>query len=534
MFELAHATNDNFALERLTWDTLNGVLKGRYASKCPESTSNEVKGTGVTCTKSTFRSTNRRPSTLGIDGERPLQPTLNTDSASVGKDKAYHRISHKLNLKLKYVFQLSTAFKRARVALPTYEHCCKTELGRYYFLKYLEKNDLKKFFEYVMLFEGSLKFDAKLEQEMLTGSRLEELLCHPSLRKDFDLIIPSNSSEDRAVKVYIRAKMVVQSSYMKFRKSREYEMFIKLSEYVTTRRYREEDFERIGMLGTGAFGRVTAVVKADTRTIYAMKEIPKWSLTEDLLLELVENEKEILSKVSSPFVLRLKYSFQSKTALNLVFEMCSGGNLYQYIKQNKFSVDTARFYAAEILLGLDHIHKHGWVYRDLKPTNVLLTETGHCKISDLGLAIKLPELPKLLQHAAGTPGYWAPEICAKTGTYLCSDYWSFGVLLYVMLTGTNIRDPLQRHRISQPNTQRWSPFAMIMTDRLVARKDPTFRHMDASFRFPEGTDNQGKDLISKLLVKDLQKRLGGLDSKGLQNRGMKEIMTHPFFAKTDW
>ena len=102
-----------------------------------------------------------------------------------------------------------------------------------------------------------------------------------------------------------------------------------------------------------------------------------------------------------------------------------------------FPPDRVLFYAAEVLLGLEHIHSFDVVYRDLKPNNILLdgegrvrsaawlqpwrslfhlTESGHVRISDMGLSVKLRP-GKVLRHLAGTAGYWAPEIVAKTGTY---------------------------------------------------------------------------------------------------------------------
>ena len=129
--------------------------------------------------------------------------------------------------------------------------------------------------------------------------------------------------------------------------------------------------------------------------------------------------------MQSPFVLGLRYAFHDDTSLYLLFDLASGGDLKFHLRSGggggRFPLERARFYAAEVALGLDHIHSHDFVYRDLKPNNILLTVGGHAKISDLGLAVKLrPD--KLLKHLAGTAGYWAPEIIAKSGTYKTSDW----------------------------------------------------------------------------------------------------------------
>jgi serine/threonine protein kinase len=91
-------------------------------------------------------------------------------------------------------------------------------------------------------------------------------------------------------------------------------------------------------------------------------------------------------------VLSLKYSFHDENSLFLVFDMCSGGDLKFHLRQTKarnFSLERARFYAAEVFLGLEHMHSFDIVYRDLKPNNILLMTNGHIMISDLGLTVKL-------------------------------------------------------------------------------------------------------------------------------------------------
>uniref|UniRef100_A0A0A9WTB7 G protein-coupled receptor kinase 6 n=1 Tax=Lygus hesperus TaxID=30085 RepID=A0A0A9WTB7_LYGHE len=119
------------------------------------------------------------------------------------------------------------------------------------------------------------------------------------------------------------------------------------------------------------------------------------------------------------------------------------------------------------------MHDHNIVYRDLKPSNILLDEDGNSKISDLGLAIHIhPD--RVLRHIAGTAGYWAPEILQRVGTYKTSDYWSFGVVLYEMLVGAR---PTSTSSKNVGNTSEDLPDDVASAPPPVAR--PTIDEMNA-------------------------------------------------------
>lgn len=119
------------------------------------------------------------------------------------------------------------------------------------------------------------------------------------------------------------------------------------------------------------------------------------------------NERDALSMSHSPFVIGLKYAYQTPTDLVLVLDLLTGGDLdYHLREKGRFSLKVARFVAAETVLGIDHLHSLGFIYRDLKPENILLSSDGHCKISDLGLAV---EYTPTLTGYAGTEGYMVSE-----------------------------------------------------------------------------------------------------------------------------
>ena len=130
----------------------------------------------------------------------------------------------------------------------------------------------------------------------------------------------------------------------------------------------------------------------------------------------------------------MRFAFQSQTKLYLISDFFNGGELFFYLSNGRFSENRARFYAAEIAMGLHYLHSKGIVYRDLKPENLLLDADGHIKITDFGLSKQNVEGDEL-HSLCGTPEYLAPEILNRTGHGQAVDWWSLGALLYEMLTG---------------------------------------------------------------------------------------------------
>jgi serine/threonine protein kinase len=191
------------------------------------------------------------------------------------------------------------------------------------------------------------------------------------------------------------------------------------------------------VLGKGTFGKVMLVRKKDTNAVYAMKVIKKGLIKEYDHIDHTKTERTILGELEHPFLVKLRYAFQSKTKLYMVMDFINGGELFFHLKKSRqFSVERARFYAAEILLGLEYLHSQGIIYRDLKAENILLDRHGHIKLTDFGLSKKLFSTEDYKTFSfCGTPEYLAPEILRQSGHDKAVDYWSFGVLLYEMLSG---------------------------------------------------------------------------------------------------
>mmetsp|Transcript_762 Transcript_762/g.92 ORF Transcript_762/g.92 Transcript_762/m.92 type:complete len:155 (+) Transcript_762:192-656(+) len=146
-------------------------------------------------------------------------------------------------------------------------------------------------------------------------------------------------------------------------------------------------------------------------------------------------ERSILEKVNHHYIVKLRYAFQSKSKLYLILDYCPGGELFYHISRNRY-FDEARtkFYAACIILALEHLHSLDIIYRDLKPENVLIDNDGFAKITDFGLS-KENILNNSTFSFCGTPEYLAPEVFARQGYGKCIDWWSVGCLIYEMLTG---------------------------------------------------------------------------------------------------
>lgn len=192
------------------------------------------------------------------------------------------------------------------------------------------------------------------------------------------------------------------------------------------------------VLGKGGFGEVCACQVRATGKLYACKKLEKKRIKKRKGEIMVLTEKQILQKIVSRFVVSLAYAYETKDSLCLVLTIMTGGDLkfhmYSMGGEPGFSLARAQFYAAEITLGLEHLHTLGIVYRDLKPENILLDEEGHVRISDLGLAVEIPE-GEHVRGRVGTVGYMAPEVIDNERYTFSPDWFSLGCLLFEMIEG---------------------------------------------------------------------------------------------------
>jgi len=264
-------------------------------------------------------------------------------------------------------------------------------------------------------------------------------------------------------------------------------------------------FRMVRLLGHGSFGKVYQVVKIDSNRTYAMKVLSKRAIISRNELIHTFSERNVLVRTSeSPFIVGLKFSFQTADKLYLVMDYVSGGELFGHLQQDKmFSEVRARFYTSELLCALEHLHRYNVVYRDLKPENILLDHNGHACLSDFGLCKENVCQDDTTTTFCGTSEYLAPEVVSQQPYGRAVDWWSLGILLYELLTG-------------------WPPFYSDNT-KILYRKILT-----AKIRYPASMSSEAKDLIQRLLDRNPTTRLGSGPTDA------KEIKVHPFFKEIDW
>jgi serum/glucocorticoid-regulated kinase 2 len=180
------------------------------------------------------------------------------------------------------------------------------------------------------------------------------------------------------------------------------------------------------------------VKKSDTGRIYAMKTISKAHIVDRNEITHTLAERMVLERVNCPFIVPLKFSFQSKQKLYLVLAFVNGGELFHHLQQEqRFGEERSRFYSAELLLALEHLHTLDVVYRDLKPENILLDYNGHIALCDFGLCKVNMKDGNRTNTFCGTPEYLAPEILNGHG---------YGQARLIALRGTGLTPPAQTGR----------------------------------------------------------------------------------------
>ncbi|KAF2241439.1 Pkinase-domain-containing protein [Trematosphaeria pertusa] len=262
-----------------------------------------------------------------------------------------------------------------------------------------------------------------------------------------------------------------------------------------------DDFELLKVVGRGSYGKVLQVRKRDTGRIYALKTIRKANIISRSEVAHTLAERSVLAQINNPFIVPLKFSFQSPEKLYFVLAFVNGGELFYHLKKEQtFSVNRARFYTAELLCALECLHGFNVIYRDLKPENILLDYTGHIALCDFGLCKLNMGEGERTNTFCGTPEYLAPELLLNGGYDKTVDWWTLGVLLYEMLTGL-------------------PPYYDENTNEMYRKilHEPLHFHL---------VPPAARDLLARLLDRDPKRRLGVNEAA--------EIKAHYFFHGIDW
>jgi len=171
-----------------------------------------------------------------------------------------------------------------------------------------------------------------------------------------------------------------------------------------------------------------------TGNFYAMKILNKKQIMGQNLVKYAKTERDVLTYTTHPFIVGLKFAFQTPEKLFLLLDYAAGGNMSRALhKDRRFTEERAKKYLAEILLAIEDLHKRDIIYRDLKPDNIVFDSKGHALLTDFGLAKEGVAGPNQAKSFCGSPAYLAPEMLKRSGHGKSIDWYLLGVLLYEML-----------------------------------------------------------------------------------------------------
>jgi len=265
-----------------------------------------------------------------------------------------------------------------------------------------------------------------------------------------------------------------------------------------------DDFDFLKVIGRGAFGKVMQVKYKVDDKIYAMKILRKKQILAKNQIEHTKAERKILQALQHPFLMTLRFAFQTDSKLYFVLDYYRGGELFFHLKkQKRFTEEQSRLFVAEVALALGHLHSLDIIYRDLKPENILLHHSGHICLTDFGLSKDLGPASPEAHTFCGTPEYLAPEIVLKVGHGKAVDWWSLGILCYELCVGL---PPFYHQNL---NTM----YAKIRTE---------------SPKYPSFMSPKCMDLIDRFLNRNPKERLGS------GKTDVEEIKKHLWFGELNW
>lgn len=266
-----------------------------------------------------------------------------------------------------------------------------------------------------------------------------------------------------------------------------------------------QNLEVVTTLGVGGFGRVELVKVKNENVAFAMKCIKKKHVVDTKQQEHIYSEKKILEQICSPFIVKLYRTFKDSKYVYMLLEACLGGELWSLLRDRGcFDEPTTKFCVGCVTEALDYLHHIGIVYRDLKPENLILDAEGYIKLVDFGFAKKIGSGQKTWTFC-GTPEYVAPEVILSKGHDFSVDFWSLGILVYELLTG------------SPP----FSGADQMTTYNLILKG---IEKLD----FPRTITRRPEDLIRRLCRQNPTERLGNL------RNGINDIKKHRWLNGFNW
>ncbi|XP_076606493.1 myotonin-protein kinase isoform X1 [Chaetodon auriga] len=285
-----------------------------------------------------------------------------------------------------------------------------------------------------------------------------------------------------------------------------------LVKQVKRTRIKREDFHILKVIGRGTFSEVAVARIRSTQQVYALKIMNKWDMLRRGETACYQEEREVLLRGDRRWITELHYAFQDDNYLYLVMDYYVGGDLLTLLSKfgDRIPEDMAQFYLAEMVMAIDSVHRLGYVHRDIKPDNILLTADGHIRLGDFGSCMRVQEDGMVHSSVAvGTPDYLSPEILRAVdggGHYgpEC-DWWALGICAYEMLLGTT---PFYAESIAET-------YAKII-------------RFQEYFEFPSSgpeISDRARSFITGLIC-EREVRLG--------RKGFSDFRNHPFFCGLDW
>ncbi|XP_028015494.2 G protein-coupled receptor kinase 4 isoform X1 [Eptesicus fuscus] len=398
--------------------------------------------------------------------------------------------------------------------------CDKQPIGRLLFRQFCDTQDSPKrcieFLDAVAEYEVALDEDRRERGQLVLDTFfINETAAAPLPRISARVVracrlrlkeIPSKELFKECVRVVHR--FLSGKPFEEYQESPYFSRFLQWK-WLERRPVTKKTFRHYRVLGKGGFGEVYACQVRATGKMYACKKLEKKRIKRRNGEAMALNEKRLLEKVQSRFIVSLCYSYETKDSLCLVLTLMNGGDLKFHIYNlgsPGFDEPRAVFYAAELCCGLEDLQRERIVYRDLKPENILLDDRGHIRISDLGLALEVPE-GETVRGRVGTVGYMAPEVINNEPYAYGPDWWGLGCLLYEMIQGHSpfrrFKEKVKREEVERrvkEDTEEYSP------------------------RFSEDTES----ICRMLLTKNPQQRLGCMGD------GAAGVRKHPVFKSVNF
>jgi len=341
-------------------------------------------------------------------------------------------------------------------------------------------------------------------------SSLEAKISHEKVEYFGELALMQSDARAATVKVTTSTAKTLTLERSKFN-----ELLGPLSELVSrgkkgpTSSWKSEkivrkDLSRIGLLGCGGFGTVEMYEHKVTGQTYAMKSLSKGYIVKTGMQESVMNEKSILMMTNSDFIIKLYETYNGSQSLYFLMELALGGELYATYNRKGLhgSEKHAKYYVAGVTFAFEHLHDRNVIYRDLKPENLLLTEHGHIKLTDMGLAKFV--IGKTFT-TCGTPDYFAPELISSSGHNKAVDWWTLGVLIFELMSG---HPPFESAYPMQIYTK-----VMKGINKVV---------------MPQKCQGATGELIKALLKNDPGERIA------MKTGGVQNVKDHNFFSGFEW